>query len=745
MAFMGLLAVGLMMAASPAQAPASDVDSILNGVSEVVAPGCLVGPVAVFGDRAFCVMTGATGKSRLPILAGARYGKGRVILAGHEGLYGTTDRADQKRLIVNTATWLCGGKRNGRVLLVDARPMEATLRAAGFQVRTKGAEDLPAALADTDALYINGGRLTGKPELIEAIAKYVQAGGGYFDGVPGWGWQQLNPGLSLANDYGGNLLTDRMGLTIADGMVDPTGKEGFLADRKGLIEGHAGHALAALKEHASGRKSLDAEALGQAGVTLGNAAGAVPASDRLLLPGLRALIAEAGDSAIPTEAHPLGTDNPVGRIACVLQNIEMRRTPIDMLRAHPAAADFPGAVPADAKRVTRRITVDCRTPDWASTGLYAAPGERIVITLPEGLAQAGLGVRIGAHTDTNWHHGRWTRFPDISYATTLTTLTTTFGSPFGGLIYIVVPQGSPAGLIEVTIQNAVDAPLFVAGKTPLHRWREEIRAYPAPWAELATGKIILTLPASVVRRLDDPEALLAVWDHGLDSIADLAAIPRDRPRPERMCCDRQISAGYMHSGYPIMNHLDVIEVMVDRDRLFRDGAKTCWGFWHELGHNHQAGDWTFEGTGETTNNLFSLYCCERVSNETVAANSWLNVSERNKRVAKYFADGAKYAEWQSDPALSLMFYAQLQQAFGWGAYQRLFAEYRQLPDASRPKDDQDKRDQFMVRFSRQVGYDLGPFFASWGIPIRDAARQSVAHLPEWKPAGFREGIPPASP
>jgi len=395
----------------------------------------------------------------------------------------------------------------------------------------------------------------------------------------------------------------------------------------------------------------------------------------------------------------------------------------------------------DAPRVAATVSVDTSTPDWASTGLYAAPGEALEVTLPSGAEKAGLRLRIGPHTDTNWHHDRWTRFPEISYAAPLKQQVTRYGSPFGGLVYIVVPEGCKLGSVEVTIKGAVEAPLFVQGKTPLHIWRSQIRKRPAPWAELATSKIILTLPSSVVRELDDPESLMAVWDHGLDCIADLAAIPRDRPRPERICCDRQISAGYMHSGYPIMTFLDVPPVMVDRDRLVTGGSETCWGFWHELGHNHQSPDWTFEGTGETTENLFSLFCCERVSNETVPRSGWLNVAVRNAAVRKYFDEGAKFEQWQSDPGLSLMFYAQLQQAFGWGAYQRLFAEYRSLPPAERPRSDADKRDQFMVRFSKQVGLNLGPFFTAWGIPTSEKARQSIAHLPEWVPEGFRDGIP----
>ena len=81
-------------------------------------------------------------------------------------------------------------------------------------------------------------------------------------------------------------------------------------------------------------------------------------------------------------------------------------------------------------------------------------------------------------------------------------------------------------------------------------------------------------------------------------------------------------------------------------------------------------------------------------------------------------------------------YIQLQEAFGWDAYKKVFAEYRDLPTDQHPKNDDEMRDQWMVRFSRAVGKNLGPFFAAWGVPTSQAARDSIANLPTWMPADF---------
>jgi len=81
-------------------------------------------------------------------------------------------------------------------------------------------------------------------------------------------------------------------------------------------------------------------------------------------------------------------------------------------------------------------------------------------------------------------------------------------------------------------------------------------------------------------------------------------------------------------------------------------------------------------------------------------------------------------------------YAQMQEAFGWDAYRWVFATYLALPDAERPRTDDEKRDQWLVRFSRTVGRNLGPFYEAWGVPTSQAARDSIASLPEWMPPGF---------
>jgi hypothetical protein len=192
--------------------------------------------------------------------------------------------------------------------------------------------------------------------------------------------------------------------------------------------------------------------------------------------------------------------------------------------------------------------------------------------------------------------------------------------------------------------------------------------------------------------------------------------------------DLQISAGYMHSGYPIMTHLDAAPRMASLEAML----KGDWGLVHELGHNHQRAEWTFEGTGEVTNNLWSLYllevCCKIPLSDGHPA-----LKDRAAKARAHIDAGADFGAWKKDPFLALTMYMQLQEAFGWDAFKRVFAEYRSLDPRDRPKTDDEKRDQWLVRFSRAVDRDLGPFFESWGVPVSDEARSSIADLEDWEP------------
>ena len=691
----------------------ADLAALTNGAKEIAAPGA-PGNVVVFGPSAFAVVAGKEGKTAAsPVVAAARAGKGRVVAFGHTS-YLDADiltQLDTGKFMDNAIAW-AGSAAKPTLVVPKSKPLADALAKRGFTV----AATPLAQLQPGQVLLLSAHSLTAAD--VPLIAKFIADGGGFITASTGWGWAQ--GGRSLANEFLGNQLLAPLGLVFGGNMAGKTTAKGFAVEPVSPLA-HAGKALDAAR---AGTK-LAKDDLAQASTSLTAAAQSLPADDKSFLPKLKALRSQPGVNTAPTAKSPVKSDQLAARVLVSLDGRELESLPPTQLKAHPSAASFPGPVPADAKRESASVSVNPRVPGWHSTGLYAAPGEVVTVRVPASSTNAGWKIRIGAHSDRLWHLDSWKRFPDVSRSYAVKAAETQVASAFGGLLFVETPKASDGAEVKVEFAGAVRAPHYVHGKTTLAEWKE-LRAAPAPWGELETKKIVLSLPASVLRNLEDPVALMKVWDETLDLVADLAAIPKDRPRAERIVCDEQISAGYMHSGYPIMTWLDMPPRLVSEAHM----KKGDWGIGHELGHNHQVGDWTFEGTGEVTCNLFTMYVIDRIGG-TKPANGRVGLPIVAEKFAKYTAGGKPdFAKWQADPFLALAMYVQLQHAFGWDSFKQVFGEYRALPAGERPKT-AERIDQWMVRFSKTVNRNLGPFFQAWGLPVTDPALASIAKLPAW--------------
>lgn len=737
----------------PASKSAVDVAAgVLDGVASIASAG-VPGPLAVFGDRAVVLVAGAEHASRLPVAAAAEWGRGRVIAFGHGGMIGgeALRHEGTARFVLNAAKWLSSADaaKTSEIGVLRNDAVVALLATSGVAVSTM--PDLrPETLARYAAVVVDAHALDEAGRA--ALAPFVRDGGGLLTAGLGWGWLQLHPGESI-DDHPGNLLLRECGVAWCDGTLEPTAPGAFAVDVLPASM-HSIAALDALENAANSKRELDP----QSGATLISAFRVIP-REHALFGRAEALRERTTASLAVSQARPLARKDALARALMALDLELERRLPAEFVPAHVAAAEFPGAVPLDAPRVERTIELALATPGWQSTGLYAPAGELITVTSPAGWR--GGRVRIGCHTDELWHHDRWNRVPDIARQWPLQNGSTRVASAFGGLVYLELPGATARGRgrkpapdakpaeggerlgeqdtfadadatplhAAFTIAGAVEAPRYVLGTTTDVEWQQS-RMAPGPWGELESGKVILSVPSSSLRGLDDPASLLRFWDRISDAHATLAAIPLEPARPHRFVPDIQISAGYMHSGYPIMTHLDAVDEMTSLEKL----QAGTWGLLHELGHNHQEGDWTFDGTGEVTCNLFALHAIDTVCTPKPGDRGHPGVNEAPS-LAAHIEAGAPFEEWKRDPFLALHMYVQLQRAFGWETFKRVFAEYRALPASERPRSEEAKRDQWMVRFSRACGRNLGPFFQAWGVPTSEQARSSIADLQPWMPDG----------
>ena len=698
---------------------------LLQGVKELPKMGA-PGPVAIFGAFAFPVLAAnADGKAELALAAAAAYGKGKVLIYGHTGYIdgSSIGGSDAGTLLVNAVKW-CGGKEKPRVGVRNGGS-NAFLDKHGFRTKSFKVVDRKN-LSEFDVIILGPSDLNDGE--VTLLTDYLKGGGGVIAAATGWAYDQISGGRSLNDEHPGNRALRVAGLGWTN-MTFPDQVRTFPATTELTVMMNATEAVLALRRHKQAG-AADEAALNQGVNALQVALSCQPS----LGSGLQAAVISAlgeGSSIVPTREKPLLESDVGPRLRLGIETRILKLASGTDIKAHPAAAAFPGIVAGDAKRVSQEMTIDPSVPGWQSTGLYASAGDKISVHLPEALAGQGYSLRIGCHTDSLYHLDKWMRAPEITRAIPLKQALTETASGFGGLIYIVVPDKAYGTVpFTATISGGVPAPLFVLGKTTDEQWKTEISKRPAPWAEFACKGVVLCCPAEAARTVKNPTQLMTYWQKVIDVQDELSNVTKERKRPERIVADVQISAGYMHSGYPIMVPVSAAMEMVSFNRLKWPG----WGFYHEIGHNHQKGAWTFEGTGEVTNNVFALYCFEAaLGKPKIIGHTAVTEEAQKEHWLKHKKEGAPFAAWKKDPFRALTTYIQLIDGFGWDAVKKYFDSYNDSSFGPLPATDDEKRDQFMVRYSKITNKNLGPFFDAWGIPVSSGAKESISKLEAWMP------------
>jgi hypothetical protein len=184
-----------------------------------------------------------------------------------------------------------------------------------------------------------------------------------------------------------------------------------------------------------------------------------------------------------------------------------------------------------------------------------------------------------------------------------------------------------------------------------------------------------------------------------------------------------------------MLHVPEALEMVTVSRLKMPG----WGYHHEVGHNHQRGEFTFDGTGEVTNNVIGMWVYESVmKRDPLLGHPAISVEARKEHVDKIKAakDAAeKWAVWKGNPFVALTTYIQLIQGFGWESWRAYLHSFADPAFGAKPTSEEEKRDQFLVRYSKITKKNLGPFFEFWGIPVSAGAKAVVSGMESWMPGG----------
>jgi|GEM_PF-936713 len=422
--------------------------------------------------------------------------------------------------------------------------------------------------------------------------------------------------------------------------------------------------------------------------------------------------------------------------------------------------EFPGTVPDNAPRITRKLQIKFSNkwsglpePDSSfrrlySTGLYVAPGDMVTVTLSDIKDTSRLLMaQVGIHDDNVLDANEYYRNPFSLVRTfNLDRKTLLIHSLYGGLLYFGIPVTDKGSVFNVAVSGAVEAPFFQLGKTTGKRWLRKVRQNPAPWAELATDKIILTVPSDSIRKLEHPQKLMQFWDEVMDADADLAFISRDRPHPERIIIDNNVKWGALYTVLSkIVAPNDRSLTRILNEPQLRDSGS--WGHFHELGHRHQFDGLDFDDLGEVTVNLYTLYVYQTIlGKDLYHARDGSPRDSILKAIKAYIAE-PDYETWKSDPFLQLftLFYPIID-TFGWDAIRKLNQSLRKLYKEQYggrnlaqlyKKTNDERRNQYFVLLSKAIGRNLDAYFDKLRIPVSDRSKLQVADLPAWMPDLFK--------
>ncbi|TQV88063.1 PKD domain-containing protein [Aliikangiella coralliicola] len=191
---------------------------------------------------------------------------------------------------------------------------------------------------------------------------------------------------------------------------------------------------------------------------------------------------------------------------------------------------------------------------YRPTGFYAPAGETVTITVDPALVDSGLHIRVGGQHENHTLISSTNRFPLISVDYRIEAAEFDVINPFGGGIYVLVPQGTDLGWIDIGINNAVRAPYFstkTGRETSLVEWNT-IKQYPGLFAEFESDKFVITVPTSDIQNFDQPDVLLEKWDQIMDIFQVLHGRPLERVRAEGYMLDSASAVvGSYPGGYPV--------------------------------------------------------------------------------------------------------------------------------------------------------------------------------------------------
>jgi hypothetical protein len=402
------------------------------------------------------------------------------------------------------------------------------------------------------------------------------------------------------------------------------------------------------------------------------------------------------------------------------------------------------------------------------TGHYLAAGDIVTIRVPAPVAAKGLSVIVGHHF-RNMTYRELTvtnRYEDISVEYPLDATEIKLANPFGGGIYLKVPEGSDAGWFEMTIENAVHSPYFSwrqGRQTSVAEWLAAVASSGAPWADFESDKFMFTVPASEIAGIDNPNEIMARWDDIMDAVSLAGGKPMERPRSEYYTVDTRLVTPAYGAGYPMV---------IPRFEAYRGHPEEGWDplavmtykpafiMLHEMGHNQLHPTMGYGGqldqchfleaevvvhmlATSVYSNIYGLSLDEAFRQSAYqelgfdqAAFDWIITDTFRNNIRMYLDDAAPLEETEQ-----LRYqhrghakYAEIARLFGWEGLSAVNAKFyiadqEQVSNVCEWRPFVVGRDDYIRAASEALGVNMTPLFHFWGINPSPELAQEMQKYP----------------
>ena len=363
-----------------------------------------------------------------------------------------------------------------------------------------------------------------------------------------------------------------------------------------------------------------------------------------------------------------------------------------------------------AMKEANRLAQSFPASDFSPTGFYLPPNTSMTlsVTLLKGTRTPSLMIGTYSRYKNKWN-------PTVRK---LNAGSNNITDADGGILYIIYTNDAPSDQVSIRFINGMrPIPYFQLGRTTQEDWVKMVDSLKnVPDVQLVGDKTMITFSLENANKVKNEkmENLVKRADRVIaieDSISGLfGADPLDKPNTHKYLLtesdnpDYYMAATYYRTWYRSSDAVSAI--------LKAEGF--TWGPWHELGHMHQQGSWTWSELSEVTVNVYSLavekalgYTSTRLSSqgEWAKAKAYLVKPDTEKN----FNNGS-VSVW-----LRLCMFQQLKLAFGDSFYHSLHRLARR--ETNRPSSTDAKMRWFMLKACSISGKNLSSFFKNWGFQL----------------------------